>query len=1423
MCSLSNIFCSILFSTISILEKTKSSKMNNIIQDLTCPLTLELFVDPVTVPCCGKSFSRQPLITHINHKPTCPLCNADLEQFDVVRAAKNVLLSGMVDTIQNKPPEAKLKPHTWNCTLTPVADHSPWSELKLTIDHATFSVRPSLFIAVLDRSGSMAGKSATQVSTALKHIVSLSKINTSVKLIILSYGSDCQEIFNAEDYKIDGGTNFRAAFAMVDNVLARYICSNEEKDLHKMNNVSSVTVAFLTDGEDTSGSRDRLVPEFKEMLHNRWKNNPLYVHTIGFGTSCDKNLLEGMRMSGTLEGMFRYAEPTDNDDELCQKLTGIFEVSTKSSTVPIQFTYGNQTQTVQFPINSNKYGEYKEWVQISDLKTVTIHSSVDHDVTIVVQHNSCNEFTWQHWINYQVDQLAVKVLALNAQHPAPSDKMKTLQCALLLKTIEDLETANNSKEVALRLQYIHTQVQELKIGKAINVGKLSDLRFGSRFEQKNISLLTDDTKLRSIPLPPSSDLKSPLYLDNEPYNEQPLKHYSRNNKDKNRNPLQELIMDHFCDVLPEKISNVLSVSTLEDIIFRDIHGNNTLMLAAYCGHSKIVKAILDQFPQVNIEEKNNDGETAVTLAIKKRGFHHTLGVLVDKGARIPRVKQLARYAIENGFVLTGQFISQFGDGSTTIDTSMTVEYIQFIYNRLKNAGTPFDKQVFLGVALEKNMLSMVSELLEVFQAQPTLDMLINYCIPKKPDDPETERYLKLAQMLVQKDPSLVKQLTHPEQESALFAAARKGSLPHVKYFISEGSVIDQPNEKGNTPFWVSCYQRYPCIMDELLKFGANINHVNIKGNIPLYGCCERGNPKVAESLIEKGAKIDHVNSNGDTLVLLCCRNGQSEVLQVLLRYVDDEFVNQKAHIDGFNAIMACAEQNRAECIRILADYKIDLNQKTDPDNAILKSATPLHIAVYYDRLEAATMLLHCNANVNEPDYFGQTPLHLAVIQGNIKMIHLLKKNGANITQRDQSGNIPIAYCRNKKEIQEALVDPLLDILIELAKGGWLEEENKACEVLSSYRTILGHPLDVDVMDMEGSTPLIYAVIYGKYHIVSALLDLGANPLRPNVYTMNALLWSKFTRNQRIVKLLLNYCQLLEPIEDTVQWKRLVVKGNGLFLGSPPQFVNLTSTITQRMGQFINTPVTQQTLSKISKTINLPTLCDTKEAIISQVAETFSDPQMGIFLWEAKIFTVHKIAAAANDEPSCLNMLEILSLAGWTNNNIVHSLINTAILTSNFTQHAKLYADILYTGLSKLPVFQGECFIGTADADRKLFMIGQEFMFQHFVSGSTNWKIALENTPNFTSKNRKGIIFIVKSQTGRHVSLYSQFSYDSEIIFLPHTRFRVKSWYHGGDVICLGQENIREHTFKIKERDDERMNLEQVIQSDKSIVIELIEI
>ncbi len=72
-------------------------------------------------------------------------------------------------------------------------------------------------------------------------------------------------------------------------------------------------------------------------------------------------------------------------------------------------------------------------------------------------------------------------------------------------------------------------------------------------------------------------------------------------------------------------------------------------------------------------------------------------------------------------------------------------------------------------------------------------------------------------------------------------------------------------------------------------------------------------------------------------------------------------------------------------------------------------------------------------------------------------------------------------------------------------------------------------------------------------------------------------------------------------------------------------------------------------------------------------------------------------------------------------------------------------------------------------------------------------------------------------SGRIINKYTQYPVDAEVIFLPATKFVVTNHY-SPDIICLGQANIRNTTFKIKSKDYER-----ACNSEACIIVELTEI
>jgi hypothetical protein len=65
--------------------------MEQLCDDLICPISLELFQDPITVPCCGNSFSRQSLIKYFSDgNKKCPNCRGKLADYYPETVKKNI-------------------------------------------------------------------------------------------------------------------------------------------------------------------------------------------------------------------------------------------------------------------------------------------------------------------------------------------------------------------------------------------------------------------------------------------------------------------------------------------------------------------------------------------------------------------------------------------------------------------------------------------------------------------------------------------------------------------------------------------------------------------------------------------------------------------------------------------------------------------------------------------------------------------------------------------------------------------------------------------------------------------------------------------------------------------------------------------------------------------------------------------------------------------------------------------------------------------------------------------------------------------------------------------------------------------------------------------------------------------------------------
>ena len=220
-----------------------------------------------------------------------------------------------------------------------------------------------------------------------------------------------------------------------------------------------------------------------------------------------------------------------------------------------------------------------------------------------------------------------------------------------------------------------------------------------------------------------------------------------------------------------------------------------------------------------------------------------------------------------------------------------------------------------------------------------------------------------------------------ERQWALFVACEKGNVGLYRLLWKHSEGLHPPpdvnlaNASGTTCLWIAACNRHVDLVEDLLNRGADPNKARLNGDTALCACCQKGNDGIVELLLAAGARVNLYNKERDNPVLLCCRTGKDKILEMLLRLLQQEDMRRAAgqrleykgdeddwtvkealgtyaEIDGFPPLLAAAELNRVECLKVCLKYGADLEYRTAPENAVLANTTALLLAVFYNRLDA---------------------------------------------------------------------------------------------------------------------------------------------------------------------------------------------------------------------------------------------------------------------------------------------------------------------------------------------------------------------------------------------------------------------------------------------------------------------------------------
>jgi ankyrin repeat protein/Mg-chelatase subunit ChlD len=1417
-----------------------------LLENLTCPISHDLLEDPINLPCCGTAISRQSLLDYFNviSELKCPLCRAILDTFDASLAPKAINLAYMVEEFKKANLETKeeskdnITVSSYIANLYPIYNkgyRTKIAKLEFKSKQATFKTH---IIPVIDVSGSMSGNPLNQAKYSLGRIVDLTFQTSNNITSIVTY-SDNYKIINIDTnnnsllhYKtivdritIEGGTSFTAAFKGICSVI----------DCQKNNAlISNIVVIFLTDGEDSSINASGRIKLVEQLIKDikPLTTKPVTIHSIGFGQNHDFEFLNNLRLSH-VEGCYKYANPSEDYDSLSNKVNSIIDVIMANSYIPLKvldtldIIHDYKDNTYFIDITKKVPNEIKVLINNENNTTIPITIVADNDPDI---KNS--------WYGYLIDQVAQEIIQLSQVDINVLDNKLHLEllekrCKAIMLRINECKTGNDNNNDNdnnnVRLTKLMEMMNNIKKNIKVDKLKLVDMASEGKFKTSNQTNQPTDyrTGATHVPYAPSQSNtiqslnKTMDYID---------KNCLRSDiKGVVPSLIESMYVDSNCNILKQL------QDPLTNLQMTDTNNSNLLIIAACTGRISVVEYLLET-DVFDMQYKNKNGYNALDCAVIK-GFWKSAEILIDHGAKVNYSTLLFKTCIHNNYFITAKLLlkNKFLEcNSTYLDYKLTSEQIKFINNN-NNGSVSIETIIFKGLyekAIEyKESISWRLFLPVITKLSEDQYKIIEHYISTK--------QLDVDEIITEGNDATAttntNTLTWP-----LFIACEKGIIQLyntiMQNLINSGNTesINRQNEKGTTPLWIASCNKHIDIVLDLLNNGAQPNISNNKGDSPLIAAIQKGVESIIEILLSYGADISLSNTNRDNCVLIACRNGQSKILKLLLQNMDNDtrikYFNMYASIDGFAPLLAATELDKVGCIQVLHEFGADLSIRSEDNNKILSGATAVHLACYYNRLIALKCLIDLGCSLTEQTTTeGLTPLHIAIKQGHTDITRYLLSLPAGqecLKIEDNNGKRPEFYAKgagNEEILEEFFSDTLANTLSTVINKCKTSEKSIIKECSNKIITFGQSLTCYEYTDIYNTSVGIdnfstYSLLTGNADIINCV-----NKMR------------EIDNNKLITDSDSNINNIQDTDEDFEFWTCLTSGIQPKSAKIQEQIDRLKTAITnvqnkllldiKNVDKFVGGVVDQEdTLNSSAKMNNgfTATSAINKE-VIDKLKASGSNKLISLlgFLNKIKdkktldyLLTEAKISAIKHIKNGCeLSVLHLIVLYLYTGHLEIHNQVNLSLLDWNSKNIYCPLTECLYQAINCLSVYQGEVYRAVSAAyDANTYDVGKTITWNTFSIGSHVWSLA-----NTQVKAKTGMIFIIKNKTGKLLSPYSKYQADAEVVYLPGTSFIVTNHYRSS-IICLGQANIRESTFKMQTND-----YNKVLNGTEAIIIELEEI
>ena len=347
------------------------------------------------------------------------------------------------------------------------------------------------------------------------------------------------------------------------------------------------------------------------------------------------------------------------------------------------------------------------------------------------------------------------------------------------------------------------------------------------------------------------------------------------------------------------------------------------------------------------------------------------------------------------------------------------------------------------------------------------------------------------------------------EETTLADAAEQGQGKLVRTLLAEGADVNAPQVDGTTALHWAAYHDDLDTARLLVEAGADANAANRYGVPALSLVATNGNAAFVQFLLDAGADPNVALLGGETVLMTAARTGSLGAVQALLGAGADPNARERREQ---TALMWVASEGHLGIVNALLDAGADVQ-------ASLRSGfTPLFFAVREGNIDVVHRFLEAGVDVNavlervkdgpdaavnnasyRPIDDGMSPLLFAVRNGHFELAVALIEAGADPNDQ-RSGFAPLhtmSWVRkpdasdrgDPPPIGSGNLTPLQFVRKLVALGA---------DVNLPLNSAVRPPHTASRLGMEGATAFLMAADRADVPFMELLLELGADPLLPNV-------------------------------------------------------------------------------------------------------------------------------------------------------------------------------------------------------------------------------------------------------------------------------------------------------------------------------------